>query len=188
MTPGWLSSLDAHRPSTPEESQDVKAVRDFVLSTPHPYARSTLSGHVTGSAVVLDSKARALLLHHARLGLWVQPGGHMDAVETDPAVAALREAIEETGLDDLVLDGNDDGPAILDVDVHLIPESVAKSEPAHLHHDVCFLARTLCAAEARFDPNESRAMAWVSASELDDFPLDPVTRRRLEKAFARDAG
>lgn len=185
MTPAWLARLDAHRPTTPEEKRHAATIREFVLSTPFPHARSTLWGHVTGSAVVVDARTnRALLLHHARLGLWVQPGGHMDANENDPAVAALREAMEETGLEDLVLDGDVHGPKILDVDVHPIPANAAKSEPAHLHHDVCFLARTFSASDARIDPDESRAMAWVSKSCLDDFPLDLATRRRLMKAFA----
>lgn len=184
MTPDWLARLVAHRPSTLEESQHAATIRDFVLSTPRPYERSTLAGHVTGSAVVVDSKARVLLLHHARLGLWVQPGGHMDTGETDPAITALREAVEETRLADLVLDANEAGPKILDVDVHLIPASEKRSEPAHLHHDVCFLARTFNASQARFDPSESRAMAWVSRSQLGDFPLDAATLRRLEKTFA----
>lgn len=188
MTSDWLARLAAHRPSTLEESRHAATIRDFILSTPRPYERSTLSGHVTGSAVVLDSKGRALLLHHARLGLWVQPGGHMDADETDPGITALREAVEETQLADLVLDANEGGPKILDVDVHLIPASNARLEPAHLHHDVCFLARTFHASQARFDPSESRAMAWVSSSQLGDFSLDAATLRRLKKAFALASG
>ena len=53
--------------------------------------------HVTGSAIVTGSRG-VVLLRHKRLGLWLQPGGHVDPGET-PWQAALREAQEETGLE-----------------------------------------------------------------------------------------
>ena len=52
--------------------------------------------HVTGSAIVVGPRG-VVLLRHKRLGLWLQPGGHIDPGEM-PWDAALREAAEETGL------------------------------------------------------------------------------------------
>ncbi len=160
-------------------------MRAFVVRAGAPFARTTLEGHVTGSAVVLGPDGRALLLHHARLGLWVQPGGHAEAGETAEQ-AALREGTEESGLTDLsfVLDA-DGTPLLLDVDVHPIPGNDKRGEPAHFHHDACFLLRTTHPSEARIDLAESRAMRWVSADELDSLTLDGATKRRLRKAFGR---
>lgn len=179
------AQLAAHRPHDADEARHLATIRTFLDATAAPFSRATIVGHVTGSAVVVDERARALLLHHARLGLWVQPGGHMDEDETDPATTALREAREETGLPDLVLTACHRASLLLDVDVHPIPESVKRGEPAHLHHDVCYLARTRRPDEARIDPDESRAMRWVTVHELDSLPLDTATRRRLLKAFSR---
>jgi len=51
-----------------------------------------------GRDFVLDaSHEHVLLLHHARLDRWLQPGGHGEG-ETDPRAIALREIEEETGL------------------------------------------------------------------------------------------
>jgi 8-oxo-dGTP pyrophosphatase MutT (NUDIX family) len=69
--------------------------------------------HVTGSAIVVGSRG-VLLLKHKRLGLWLQPGGHVDRDET-PWAAALREAAEETGLD---VDFVEQPPPLVHVDVH----------------------------------------------------------------------
>jgi 8-oxo-dGTP pyrophosphatase MutT (NUDIX family) len=63
----------------------------------HPFDEHADPVHVTGSAIVLGPRG-VLLLRHRRLGIWLQPGGHLDAGET-PWDAALRESAEETGLD-----------------------------------------------------------------------------------------
>jgi 8-oxo-dGTP pyrophosphatase MutT (NUDIX family) len=46
--------------------------------------------------IVYDNK---VLLHmHKKLGIWLQPGGHIE-LDEDPNQAVLREAKEEAGLD-----------------------------------------------------------------------------------------
>jgi len=74
--------------------------------------------HVTGSAIVVGPRG-VVLLKHRRLGIWLQPGGHVDPGET-PWAAALREASEETGLDVRFAGPVDEGgvPALVHVDVH----------------------------------------------------------------------
>lgn len=73
--------------------------------------------HVTGSAIVIGQRG-VVLLRHKRLGLWLQPGGHIDPGET-PWAAALREAEEETGLDVRFATVGPDGvPPLVHVDVH----------------------------------------------------------------------
>ena len=47
-------------------------------------------------ATVREKPRGILLLVHRRLGIWLQPGGHVDPGET-PWEAARRETVEETG-------------------------------------------------------------------------------------------
>lgn len=73
--------------------------------------------HITGSAIVVGPRG-VVLLRHKRLGLWLQPGGHVDPGET-PWDGALREAREETGLDvSWVETGAGGVPSLVHVDVH----------------------------------------------------------------------
>jgi 8-oxo-dGTP pyrophosphatase MutT (NUDIX family) len=178
-----LDRLARHSPSDEREAQSLTRMSRLLVEAPRPFSRAQPEGHVTGSAMVLGPDGRALLLFHARLSLWVQPGGHVEEDE-GPEEAALREAREETGLSDLTpVLGEDGRPLLLDVDVHPIPASEKRGEPAHHHHDCCLLLTTRRPESARHDPTESRSLRWVDATEAATLPLDPATIRRLQKAF-----
>ncbi len=104
------------------------------------------------------------MIHHKKLGRWLQPGGHFEARDSgDAASAALREAREETSLD-VCLANTERAP--IDLDIHVIP--ARPDMPAHEHLDVRFLLRA-ADVTARFDPAESlgiRFMAWEEALEV----------------------
>ncbi len=88
-------------------------------------------GHFTASGfVVSPDRSAVLLVHHTKLGTWLQPGGHVEPDDTDLEMAARREVVEETGLEELEAFG------LLDLDVHRFPERV--DGPAHNHFDVRF--------------------------------------------------
>lgn len=136
-------------------------------------------GHFTGSAwVVSRDGARVLLMHHRKLQRWLQPGGHADG-DTDLARVALREAVEETGLNGLqLLDGG-----IFDLDRHEIP--ARGDEPAHWHYDVRFVVRA--GVDERFVANEeSCALAWRDIGAVaDDAAVDPSVQRMAQRWLRR---
>ncbi len=119
-----------------------------------PFDRDADPVHVTASAVVTGS--RGTVLHrHRRLGRWLQPGGHLDPGETAPQ-AALRETVEETGLEVAHPGGR---PFLLHLDVHPAADD-------HVHLDLRFL---LVAAdgEPRPAPGESPEVRWFSWEEAE---------------------
>jgi 8-oxo-dGTP pyrophosphatase MutT (NUDIX family) len=80
--------------------------------------KSCRDGHVTASALVVDSVgSRVLLTLHRKLRMWLQMGGHCEPDDSTLAEAALREAREESGIAGLVLLPG--GP--LRLDRHLTP-------------------------------------------------------------------
>ncbi|MFJ7342771.1 NUDIX domain-containing protein [Streptomyces sp. NPDC101110] len=99
--------------------------------------RTTLPGHVTCSAVVIDRQGRVLhIRHRATGGLLLTPGGHIEPGDRTLLTAALREVWEEAGLAPgaLCLTRQMLGTPI-DIDIHDIDASPAKGEPAHQHYD-----------------------------------------------------
>lgn len=142
-----------------------------------PYARSTLPGHITGSAFVIDPVQRTtLLIHHAGLNKWVQPGGHVDPGET-ALEAALRETQEETGINGVLL--CDD---IFDVDIHPIPASERKREPGHYHLDVRYLVSADSSSAVQISPDESHGFQWIALDQLapEDTNVGRMARLALE--------
>ena len=158
-----LELLARHTPFDEREAAHTKWLRAFLSQAEGDVfgremaGREPMWGHVTGSAwVVSPDRARVVMVHHAKLGRWVQPGGHCDG-EADVLSVALREVREETGLDATPVSRD-----IFDVDVHPIP--LYWSVPEHLHFDVRFLLQADDTAEP-IASVESRAVRWVSLDE-----------------------
>ncbi len=131
------AALAAYVPTRRGEVLAKQRMRALLVAGGDSLARSAFSpGHFTASAIVLSpDSAQLLLIHHARLQRWLQPGGHVESSDRTLADAALRELTEETGLSVVVPVGG----GIFDLDVHVIP--ARGSEPSHAHFDVRYLFR-----------------------------------------------
>jgi len=168
------ASLARYDPIDAREASMRDDLVAFLRRTAEPFSRTTLEGHVTGSAWIVDRGATAaVLLHHRKLDRWLQPGGHADG-DPDVHAVALREAVEETGLASLVPATE----AVYDVDVHDIPARGA--EPVHKHYDLRF---AFFADRAETPPGnlESHAVRWVDLADLDRYAVDDSVRRLAAK-------
>src|SRR5258706_3664934 len=158
-----------------EFAEEKKFLAPFLelLAHENSFQRTHLPGHITGSAWIVNrEKTKTLLVHHAKLNKWVQPGGHADGDENILNVA-LREAEEETGLKNLKTLGD-----IFDIDIHLIPER--KDFPEHFHYDIRFLVEGK-EQEPIVVSEESHDVRWISLSELDRITSERSVLRMREK-------
>ncbi|HEY9144292.1 MAG TPA: NUDIX hydrolase [Arenimonas sp.] len=173
------AALADYRRRYPAETP-VVALFEALLADPGPvYERRRLAGHFTGSAWLVDGAGqRVLLTHHRKLGRWLQLGGHADG-DANLAAVALKEAEEESGLADLVVE-----PVIFDLDRHAIP--ARGDEPEHWHYDVRFVVRATGSEDFAVG-EESLDLAW---KPVDGIVADPAAdeslRRMAEKWLRRD--
>lgn len=170
-----LKLLDSHVAlNEVEESNRIRTI-DFVKQHTDCFERSCIPGHITGSSWLLNRLGtHVLLLHHRKLNIWVQPGGHCDG-ETDVLQSALREAQEETGITNIA----PVSAKIFDVDIHRIPER--PGEPAHDHYDIAFLLQVW--DDSNFVGNEeSLALKWFSQDD-STIPLNYPNIQRMHQKW-----
>lgn len=149
-------------------------LREFVTSYSDCFERTLQIGHVTGSAWVVNlDYTRVLLTHHAKLGKWLQLGGHADGDPDLPGVA-LREAREESGLSRIAPVSE----SIFDVDIHLIP--ARQPDPAHYHYDVRFLLQADSREDLRIS-SESRDLRWVEIARVAELAPEESMLRLVRK-------
>jgi 8-oxo-dGTP pyrophosphatase MutT (NUDIX family) len=167
-----------------EQAIQSRRFAEFVKVSAAPWRRSSQVGHLTVSAWITDAENEfVLLVHHKKLNKWLQPGGHIDDDDSSFVDAALREASEETGLEDLEL-AQDHGNAIFDLDVHHIPARA--DEPAHFQYDIRFRFVAQRAA-LTLNHEECHAIQWFKRSEIEiDAMIDSSVRRMA--AFAGNFG
>ncbi len=159
--------VEGHEPSSPRE---VAAKERFLAELGRlasPCDEDADPTHVTASGIVVGRRGTVLHLHK-RLGIWMQPGGHIDAGETPPT-AARREATEELGL---AVEHPAGGPLLIHIDMH-------EAALGHTHLDLRYLLLG-SDGDPHPPPGESpdarwcdwdEAMAMADAALVDALPL-----------------
>lgn len=118
---------------------------------------------VAGAFVVNDGEI--LFLKHRKYGIWLQPGGHIEEVET-PDEAAVRETWEETGFEVEII-GEErrfenfsavDIPGPFNVNLHEIEEG-------HWHLDFQYVARIVGKRSQGYEYDDED-MVWVGREDL----------------------
>ncbi|MCP4965554.1 MAG: NUDIX hydrolase [bacterium] len=164
--------LEAYR-SKRVEVEAVAATLNMLATVTNPLSdKNYIPGHVTASAFVIDKRhQRLVLIHHAKLERWLQPGGHIDPGE-DSMTAALREVQEETGIVGVPL-----GSGIFDIDIHSIPAHGGR--PSHLHYDVRFLVGAT--NETFSDSDEVLGVRWVAFNDVPQLTSEESVLRPTAK-------
>jgi 8-oxo-dGTP pyrophosphatase MutT (NUDIX family) len=146
-----MLALRAADPVDERETRSVAAFEAALQKLENPFDQDADPTHVTSSAIIIGDAGVVLHLHK-RLGIWIQPGGHLEPGE-DLAAGAMREAREETGLE---LTHPPDGPRMVHVDVHA-------GGRGHTHLDL----RWLLHAEGTPRPpeGESQDVRWFGWDE-----------------------
>ncbi|MBO2455917.1 NUDIX hydrolase [Actinomadura barringtoniae] len=168
-----MKVLEAYRPSGTDAgfAAAQARLREEFLGHLNAHAdglwKACAPGHITASALVLDSTGTQVLLTlHRKIKMWLQLGGHCEPGDATLAEAALREATEESGIEDLELRLDP-----IQLDRHKVfchPEGT-------WHLDVQYVAYAPQNARAEIS-DESDDLRWFPANALPDLTDDAVRR------------
>ena len=156
------ATIDAYLARHPGERAALAPLQQALTSQADPTSRTTFTGHVTCSAVVLDQQHQVLHIHHQALDRYLVPGGHLDEADTSLVTAALRELTEETGLPaEAVTPFRSLSGVPVDVNIHPIPANPVKGEPPHRHFDFRFAFFLPAEHPIRLQPEEVTDYRWL---------------------------
>lgn len=148
-----------------------------LATEPDAMTRDCHPDHLTSSALVISPDGdQVVLTKHPKAGLWLQTGGHCEPTDATLSAAALREALEESGIADLRID-----PVPLLLSRHEVP-FCGPVQPAH-HLDVQFMAVAPAGADLVISA-ESDALRWCPSDHPPD-PTDQDVRDLIAAARTR---
>ena len=148
-------------------------IPDFVLAL-RSHVGNELLWMPGVSAVVIHEDGRLLLGQRADNGLWAVVSGILEPGE-QPALAAVREVLEETGINAVV-----EGLAAVSSN----PETVRyKNGDRAQYLDLTFLCRAVGNSSPQVADDESTAVGWFEADALPE-PLMKSSHARIAHALA----
>ncbi|MFB6517664.1 NUDIX domain-containing protein [Streptomyces sp. NPDC056401] len=156
--------LEQHPAEAPALAPLLRMLDEDADST----SRSTMPGHITCSAVVVDHDRRVLLIHHNLFRLMLAPGGHVEAGDRSLLETALREVHEEAGIPPGALYATAAyGPLPIDIDVFDVDANPVKGEGAHQHWDFRFVFHLVDRnVEITVQTEEVSAAEWHAFDEV----------------------
>lgn len=125
-------------------------------------SRRNFSMHVTVGALLVRGGTDVLLVDHLAYGILLQPGGHLEPTDSTLISAAVRELVEETGVDPSGLVPASQMPVY--VEHGRVPARPAKDEPEHFHLDFGYSFLTTQADVGRIQESEVRGARWYPLS------------------------
>ena len=147
----------------PSEDQEALRARYVEHLEAHPdgLERSCFPDHITAGTLVLSEDGGEVLLNlHKKAQRWFHFGGHCEPGDTTLAGVALREALEESGLAEVLLHPEP---------VHLDEHVVGFCDPRGLvHHLDVRYAATAPAGVRHAVSEESLDVRWWPVDELPD--------------------
>ena len=159
-----------------EQARLRAAYLDHLAEHADGLTRDCHPDHLTASALVVnESRDKVLLNLHGKYEIWVQFGGHCEPEDERFHEAALREAVEESGVAGLRL--------VSDLPTQLSTHEVrcGPIRPSH-HLDVRYVAVAPDDAALQVS-EESLDVAWFAADALPD-GLDAPLRELIAWALA----
>ena len=175
--------LIKYNPYNEQEEKDKELMIKYIDTFEDVLTRKNKMCHFTASNwIVNKERTKVLMIYHNIYKSWACTGGHADGEENLYNVA-LKEAKEETGLDNLkVISDGFFGIQILTVDSHIKRGEFISS---HLHLDCCLLLEADENEVLKIKEDENSGVEWIDINKVlettNEEKMKPIYKKLNEK-------
>ncbi|MBR3772212.1 MAG: NUDIX hydrolase [Clostridium sp.] len=147
------------------------------MQYPDIFTRENALAHMTASAwVVNKERDKVLMVYHNIYNSWSWLGGHADG-ETDLMKVALKEVIEESGIENVkAASPNIFSLEVLTVDGH---KKRGQYVSSHLHLNVTYLVEADETEELVVKPDENSGVRWFTPEKAIQASTEEWFKERI---------
>ena len=155
-----IETIERYFDYFPKDKEKLIILSEQICKENNIFNRKNFTGHIVANSLIIHNN-KVLTIFHNLLKMYIQPGGHVDENDNSVLDAALREAEEETGINDLVLfEWHKQTQIPIFIESHLIPENLKKQEKQHYHHDFMYVFKTNI-KDVNLQTSEVSDFSWV---------------------------
>lgn len=175
--------LERYTAYNEQEKNDKELMLLYMDTFEDVLTRANRMCHFTASNWIVNrDRTKVLMIYHNIYQSWAWTGGHADG-EADLQAVAIKEAQEETGLQNLkIISEGIYAVQILTVDSHI---KKGKFVPSHLHLDCCFLIEADETEAIRIKEDENSNIGWIDIDEAleitNEEKMKPIYKKLNEK-------
>lgn len=163
----YIEKIEKFIPYNSQETQDKKVILDYIKLFPHNILyRDNAIAHITSSGFIMNqSLDKVLMVHHNIRDTWSWTGGHADG-DPDLLHVAIKEAMEETGLEHVVPLTED----IVSIDILSVLGHVRKGKyvNTHLHLSIAYILIASENEALKIKEDENSAVRWFTIDEISE--------------------
>jgi len=181
----YKKQIEEFIPRTKEEIEDKSVVLEFIEEVGDKILfRESRIAHLTASAFIVNEElTKTLMIHHNIYDSWGWTGGHVDG-DRDLTKVALKEAIEETGVEEFEFLTKD----MIALDVISVPKHYKKGKfvSEHIHMNATYVLIACEKKELFIKEDENSGVKWIKIEDIENEVREKdmigVYKRIIERA------
>ncbi|HAS72784.1 MAG TPA: NUDIX hydrolase [Clostridiales bacterium UBA8960] len=180
----YIEDILCYKPTSLQEENDKRIILEFIDAYEHNIlTRKNEIAHLTSSGLILNNKrTKMLMIHHNIYQTWTWTGGHADG-DTDMLYVALKEAKEETGVDNIkALTSDIASIDIIPVYGHMKNGNFISS---HLHLNISYLLIADENDPTCINVNETSDVRWVEIDQIQEHSNEPYLIEIYQKMIRK---
>lgn len=173
----FIDDIKRYNPYNEQEAKDKELIMEAVDSYDNILTRENIVMHITSSGYIVNkNRDKVLMIYHKIYDSWAWTGGHADG-DSDLLHVAIKEANEETGLENVKPIGKD----IFSLDVLTVDGHIKKGKyvSSHLHLNVTYLLEGDEEEELKVNEDETKGVKWLPINELGVYCSEPYMVRMV---------